>query len=106
MTDDELAEIDERTTAATPGPWYVRFLDDDHAANLIAVSTKPDTGRGERWPDFLHGEMIAATLVQFPSRYIDCVDERWDENAAFIAHAREDVPRLITEIRRLRSLLS
>lgn len=103
VTEDELVAIEERVAAATPGPWHVRLLDDDHAANLVAVSTTPDTGRGERWPDFAAGELVAATLVQFPNRYIDCADERWDENALFIAHAREDVPRLIAEIRRLRT---
>lgn len=65
----------------------------------------PDTGRAERWPDFEASEIIAATLVQSPSRYVDCADERWDANAMFIANAREDVPRLIAEIRRMRSQL-
>ncbi|MEU2777495.1 hypothetical protein ABZ646_32530 [Streptomyces sp. NPDC007162] len=36
---------------------------------------------------------------------MDCGDERWDENAAFIAMAREAVPRLVQEVRRLRELL-
>ncbi|MEV0374509.1 hypothetical protein AB0I10_32785 [Streptomyces sp. NPDC050636] len=48
--------------------------------------------------------MVAATLIQHP-RYIDVADERWDENAEFIAHAREDVPRLLAEITRLRRLI-
>ncbi len=101
LTDQELDDLDELARAATPGPWHVRDLDDDHAMNLVAVSTVPDTGRGERWPDFDHHEIIAATLVQQP-RYVDVADELWDENAAFIAAAREAVPRLIAEIRRLR----
>ena len=105
LTETELDAIDERSRAATAGPWYVRKLDDDFAAGLVAVSTSPDTGRAERWPDFAAAEMVAATLVQFPNRYIDCVDERWDENAAFIAHAREDVPRLLAEVRRLQKQL-
>jgi len=33
---------------------------------------------------------------------VDLDDERGDENANFIAQAREDIPRLIAEIRRLR----
>jgi hypothetical protein len=101
LTEHELIAIEEIAAAATPGPWYIRYLDDDHAANLVAVSTKPDTGRGERWPDFDEGDIIAATLIQFPSRYVDCADERWDENARFIARARQDIPRLVAEIRRL-----
>ncbi|WP_316778985.1 hypothetical protein [Streptomyces sasae] len=100
-----LDEIEALCTAATPGPWFVRNLDDSHAMNLLAVSTVADTGRGERWPDFDHGELIAATLVQEP-RYVDCADERWDENAAFIAMARDAVPRLVEEVRRLRKFLA
>ncbi|MER7179470.1 hypothetical protein ABT404_08295 [Streptomyces hyaluromycini] len=99
-----LDEIEEMCAMATPGPWFVRDLDDSYAMNLRAVSTVADTGRHERWPDFDHGELIAATLVQEP-RYVDCADERWDENAAFIAMAREAVPRLVKEVRRLRRLL-
>ncbi|MEV4159250.1 hypothetical protein [Nonomuraea dietziae] len=105
ITDSELQEIDSRAQAATPGPWHVRFLDDDAAANLVAVSTVPDTGGGERWPEWDNSEMVAATLVQFPKPYVASPDDRWDENAAFIAHARSDVPRLLAEVRRLRALL-
>ncbi|MBQ1023795.1 hypothetical protein [Micromonospora sp. C95] len=105
MTDQELAEIEELAHAATPGPWYVRQLDDDFAMCLVAISTTPDTGLGERWPDFDHHEIVAATLVQQP-RYVDVADERWDENAQFIASARQNIPRLIAEIRRLRPLLT
>ncbi|MGP8303327.1 hypothetical protein ACTPOK_36455 [Streptomyces inhibens] len=98
LTDEELAG------AATPGPWHVRQLDDDFAISLVAISTVPDTGAGERWPDFDHRQIVAAALVQQP-RHVDVVDERCDENANFIADARQDIPRLIAEIRRLRRLL-
>jgi hypothetical protein len=47
---------------------------------------------------------VAATLVQQP-RYVDSSDERWDENAHFIAAARDSIPRLIADIRRLRQQL-
>lgn len=105
LTDEELAAIEELSEAATPGPWFVRNLDDEDAMNLVAVSTVPDTGRGERWPGFDHREIVAATLVQQP-RYVDVADARWDVNAEFIANARQDVPRLVAEIRRLRQLLA
>ncbi|MGI5248937.1 hypothetical protein [Actinacidiphila glaucinigra] len=104
LSNEELDDLDELAQAATAGPWFVRLLDDDHAMNLVAVSTVPDTGLGERWPRFDHHEIVAATLVQQP-RYVDIADERWDENARFIATARESVPRLINEIRRLREQL-
>ncbi|UXY29297.1 hypothetical protein [Streptomyces sp. HUAS TT20] len=101
----DLDEIEEMCSVATPGPWFVRNLDDDYAMNLVGVSTVEDTGRGERWPDFDHGELVAATLVQHP-RYVDCADGRWDENAAFIAMARDVVPKLVNEVRRLQQILA
>jgi hypothetical protein len=94
LTDEELAAIEELAEAATPGPWFVRDLDDTHAMSLVAISTAPGTGRGERWPDFDHREIVAATLIQEP-RYVDVADERWETNAQFIANARQDIPRLI-----------
>ncbi|ARH91608.1 hypothetical protein STRMOE7_16340 [Streptomyces sp. MOE7] len=104
ISESELGEIEELCSSATPGPWFVRVLDDDSAMNLIAVSTVPDTGHSERWPGFDHGEIVAATLVQQP-RYVDSADERWDENAAFIAMARDALPRLVAEVRRLRDVV-
>jgi hypothetical protein len=104
MSNEELEGIEELASAATPGPWFVRAVDDDQAMNLVAVSTRPDTGKGERLPDFEPGEVVAATLVQHP-RYVDVDDGMWDENAAFIAMAREAIPRLLGEVWRLRSLL-
>jgi hypothetical protein len=104
LSDEELDELDELATAATPGPWFVRTLDDTDAMNLVAVSTVPDTGLAERWPSFDHREIVAATLIQQP-RYVDSADERWDENAHFIAAARDNIPRLIADIRRLRQQL-
>ncbi|WP_405537713.1 hypothetical protein OG787_33560 [Streptomyces sp. NBC_00075] len=102
--EEELQLIEERSDSATPGPWFVRQLDDREAMSLVAVSTVPDTGLGERWPDFPSAQMVALTLVQDP-RYADVSDELWDENARFIAHARQDVPRLVAEVRRLRGIL-
>jgi hypothetical protein len=103
LTDAELDEIRERAEAATPRPWFVRFLDDDYAANLIGVSTVEDRGdEGPRWPDFSGRDLIAGTLIQFPIPYVGIEDTRWHENAAFIAHARMDIPRLLDEIQELR----
>jgi hypothetical protein len=102
LTEAELVDIERRAAAATPGPWFARFFDEVNAMNLVAVSTAPDTGGHDRWPDFDHSTIVAATLVQEP-RYADIADQLWDENAAFIAHARSDIPRLIAEIRRLRA---
>lgn len=101
LTEASLQEMEEFCDAATPGPWHVRVLDDRNAMSLIALSTHSDTGKAERWPHFNHEEMITATLIQEP-RYIDGRDEKWEENAAFIAMARTAIPQLISEIRALR----
>lgn len=70
----------------------------------MAVTTVPVTGLGARSPHFNYHEIVAAPLVQRP-RYADTADERWDGNAQFIASARQRVPRLIDETRRLRTQL-
>lgn len=101
MLDDELAAIRIRADAATPGPWQVEYLDDTYAMNLVAVATGE---LHEDWPTD-SAKVVAATLVQGPERYASIADGRWDENARFIAHAREDVPRLLDEIARLRAEL-
>jgi hypothetical protein len=102
ITESELLEMERRAAEATAGPWFVRFLDDSHAMNLTAVSTSAGSDGVEAWPNFDATEIVAATLIQAP-RYADIADDRWDANAEFIAHAREDMPRLIAEIRRLRA---
>lgn len=77
MTPGEFAAIEARANAATQGPWAV-----------------------ERWEDF----------AGKPSYYVDGV-LRWREHlntlscegdkdtAEFIAHAREDIPRLLAAVR-------
>jgi hypothetical protein len=102
LTEAELEAIRQRAKGAPPGPWYLRQLDDDYAASLIAVSTSADTELNERWPNFEGAGTVAATLVQSPNRFVDIADGNWDANAAFIAAARTDVPVLVEEVRRLR----
>jgi hypothetical protein len=97
VSDQELQNLYELAKKATARPWHLRQLDDDHAMSFVAISSSPDTGRGERWPDFNAGEIIAATLVQEP-RYVDISDGKWDENAAYIVAAANTLPSLIEEI--------
>ena len=107
MNESELEAIRRRAAAASAGPWFVRYLDDEYAANLVAIATRPGPTDGEdgsfRDGDVDARDIVAATLIQNPERYVDIADHRWDENAEFIAHAREDVPRLLDEIERLRA---
>lgn len=81
MTDEELDEIERRCEAARPGPWTSYFEGRDHMAgsNFIRVG-----GDGESRGEDI--ELIGATV----------------EEQDFIAQARQDVPRLLAEVRRLR----
>lgn len=83
MTDEELAAIEERADAATPGPWRISRLRD--GSDLVMSDGAP------------------AGVVA------DCRDERGfngDPDATFIAAARSDVPALLAEVRRLRASIA
>lgn len=86
---DQVRALADRMDEATPGPWHIRYLDDDDSMNLLAISTEPDTGLHERWPDFDGETMVAATLIQKP-RFVSLDDGKWDENAWLIVAARND----------------
>jgi len=66
LGDADLDEIEVFAELAAPGPWYVRLLDDEAAMNVVTVSTIADDGIALRCPEFYHGEIVAATLIQRP----------------------------------------
>ena len=100
ISNEELNEIEKRAEQATLGPWFVETLDDNAFMTLIAVTHERPS---EKPKSYDAGVVVAATLVQHP-RYVSTNDQRFDENAAFIAASRTDVVRLVAEVRRLRSL--
>jgi hypothetical protein len=117
MTEQELSEIESRCDAATPGPWYARLTDDAFFMNSLYVSTHQGSQQDGSWSldnkrglevggkhQEPPGQVIAITLLQQP-RLADVVDKKWGENTLFIAHAREDIPKLIAEIRQLQKKL-
>jgi hypothetical protein len=77
----DLDAIETRANRATPGPWH---LDKEVDIN------------GEVWWD---ESPVANTMYWHHSQ----PDDMHNFNAAFIAHARTDIPELIAEIRRLRA---
>jgi Ead/Ea22-like protein len=80
ITPEELATIRKRAEKATPGPWHV------YAAYSLSDIT-PET----------------RTCI------VDCVASDGTlarEDAEFIAHAREDIPRLLDEIERLQRVIA
>ena len=80
ITQEELEQIRQRCLAATPGPWksYVEGRDHNSGSNFIM------TGLGQNRGNDI--ELIGATVA--------------DQD--FVACARQDIPRLLDEIERLR----
>jgi hypothetical protein len=81
MADDQLAKIQARADAATPGPWKVDFTDDDGDVRPNNACTVRD-GRGRLMMRIEEAENKADIL--------------------FLMHAREDVPRLLSTVEYLR----
>lgn len=73
LTQEELTAIRERVEKATEGPWQP-YYEYDGEARVISHTND-------------YGEV--ATYME-------------EDNAAFIAHARQDIPKLLAEIDRLR----
>ncbi|EMN5132508.1 hypothetical protein RVV79_005679 [Burkholderia contaminans] len=83
MNEEMLNEIEARCKAATPGPWVSYVEGRDHESGSNFIMTGPEGARGE---DI---ELSGATV----------------EDQDFIAHARQDIPALLAEIRRLMDML-
>jgi hypothetical protein len=79
MSDDELERIRTRCDAATAGPWSASIEGRDHDSGSSFIATVGN--------DI---ELIGASEADYD----------------FIASARQDVPRLLAEVRALRALLS
>lgn len=76
MTEQEIREIEEREKAATPGPWRAVWTGNTVKSHRVYAEW---TGN------------------------IACGISPKTGNADFIAHAREDVPRLLDEVKRLQA---
>ena len=83
LTDAELAAIKARCKAATPGPWKPYIEGREHLSGSSFIMTGEGAARGE---DI---ELTGATEADYD----------------FIAHARQDIPRLLEEVEGLRKLV-
>jgi hypothetical protein len=106
---ERIQQIKARLNQATPGPWYVNFLDDEFHMNLVAVTTRPDSGKHEALPyedpeKEILNFIVATTLRQSEIGRedkdhkfveVDFDNELWDEDAEFIANAPSDIQFLI-----------
>ena len=84
LTEQDLSTIEERCNKAARQPWksYIEGRDHQSGSSFIRTGEPADVPGTDI-------ELSGAT----------------DADQDFIAHARQDVPRLIAEVRRLRALL-
>lgn len=92
LTDAELDAIEQRANAATPPEWGA-------SGDMVTSPSAAETTR-----------RVFAGEVPFTSRRIAITTndtyltpEECASNAAFIAHARQDVPRLTAAVRKLQA---
>jgi hypothetical protein len=79
LSDRDLQKIVGRCNAAAPGPWHASLEGRDHTSGSDVILT------GKKGVEF---EVSGATSADYD----------------FIAHARQDIPRLVAEIIRLRQV--
>ena len=91
LTDDELDAAERRANAATPGPWKSSVEGRDHdSGDCVILTGGPDLYISyDEWPEDQRREN----------------EQRRANDMDFIAAARQDVPRLVAEVRRLKRLL-
>lgn len=82
MTPEQLAAIKERADRATEGPWDFRHFDEDDVSHIFSVAPQYMTD-GESSLDVAYSDTNG-------------------DNAAFIAHSRQDIPDLLAEVERLK----
>jgi hypothetical protein len=84
MEKEELDQIELRCRLASTGPWTSIIEGRDQVAGDSCIITGPENARGEDF--YLTGATVA--------------------DMDFIANARQDIPRLLSEIKRLREGIS
>ena len=97
LTESDLSEIEARCEAATSGPWKM--------SPASAVSNKPASVTALRMVrGHKRDRLETGTVCEITDR-AGRFDDQLDADAHFIAAAREDVPRLVAEVRRLRAIV-
>lgn len=96
MTDEELAAIRARAEAATAGPWEWLGDSDLHAVTVYEYEPDEEARHDPTHLEYATEKIIITDSGCYPPEGAD---------AEFIAHAREDIPRLLAEIARLRTML-
>ncbi|MET9877100.1 GNAT family N-acetyltransferase [Actinacidiphila glaucinigra] len=96
-TEAELDVIEERAASASPGPWTPLL---ETRAGIGGASFLQVGAAGGAGDEEFHLSRVTA------GREVAGPDEQLDADLDFIASARQDVPRLLAEVRRLRAALA
>ena len=88
MTQAELEAIRTRLRKASAGPWTVMRM--------------PNLWRGNAGDRRTHP---AVRAFRVPKRMYEIAPEQVEGDAAFMAHARQDIPALLAEFDRLRAIV-
>ena len=107
MTDEELDAIKARVEKATEGPWC--WENCGEKGNDLIVGIALHVGSDEP----CRGQVPPDSYDEHRHEYVDAVARKsallsemaTSFDAAFIAHARADIPALIAEVERLREAL-
>ncbi|MFE4478597.1 MULTISPECIES: hypothetical protein [Streptomycetaceae] len=95
LSEEELSAIELRAGAATPGPWVARLETRQGIGGASFVQLRPDAPQDDEF------HLTRTT----DGRTRTGPDPATDADLDFIAAARQDVPRLVAEVRRLREAL-
>lgn len=110
MTEAEIAEIEKRCEAALEGPWMVELNEDFSFSVLNHVETAPTISAK------FYGDEIARRTSEFDvtdkhgyvihNPKMNCgISQERIATLNFLAHSREDIPKLLKEVRDLRRQL-
>jgi hypothetical protein len=88
MTDAELEAIKVREQAASAGPWHVTRIRNGYSSGAGDGFTHP-----------------ALRGLRVPKRVYEVAPTQVENDVAYMAAAREDVPALLAEVARLRTTL-
>lgn len=95
IPDADLLAMEQRCKRAQVGPWRVDFGEEIGSNWVVATNAAYDQDKRGTW--------AVATDRAHAS---DCNAADGKDDAEFIAHARQDVPRLLEEVRRLRAVVA
>ncbi len=113
LTDAELESMERRCALASPGPWAAEIIGSLEEAKALGrfrwaqmepefgpwrIPPQGDVGVVWRAPNKLRKPDDTPLRIGLPG-----VIEVTGADADFIAHAREDLPKLLSEIKRLRA---